>query len=506
MNPTLSCPRCGAALPTGSPEGLCPACLMSGAFDSEAATVGMGDKPQKAPRCSSAPNLEELAAFFPQFEILELLGRGGMGAVYKARQKNLDRVVALKILTIDTDEDGSFAERFQLEAQALARLNHPNIVSVFDFGQTNGLYYFLMEYVDGANLRSLIRGGEMKPEAALALIPAICDALQFAHDEGIVHRDIKPENVLVDKKGRVKIADFGLAKLLGREGDDHQLTCTGMTLGTPRYMAPEQMDQPEKVDHRADIYSLGVIFYEMLTGEVPMGRFELPSKKVQIDVKFDEIVLRSLERDVSRRYQHASEVKTDLESASQLTERVHMQLMKWMGWEYRSRKTLFGLPLLHIAYGKDPVSGRPRIAKGIIAMGGRACGVVAFGKLACGGIVFGGIGVGLISVSGLALGLLSLGGLALGLLFSLGVLAAAPFAIGTVAAGWIAVGEAAFGGHVPSGPGSDSLAREFYKAWINRVEIFLYAMLVFGAVTSYLAYSIGSRWDGRWPAGGGGQR
>lgn len=279
----------------------------------------------------ATPPPEELAPLFPQLEILELLGCGGMGAVYKARQPKLNRFVALKIILGDAAADPHFAERFQREAQALAKLNHPNIVSVFDFGsvtQSSGLpldqpggldhilYYFLMEFVDGANLRALMQSGEMKPEAALALIPSFCDALQYAHDEGVVHRDIKPENVLVDKKGRLKIADFGLAKLTGSDAHDHTLTRTGMYLGTPRYMAPEQVEKPETVDHRADIYSLGVVFYEMLTGELPMGRFDPPSKKVQVDVKLDDIVLRSLEKEPARRYQHASEIKTDVQGVT----------------------------------------------------------------------------------------------------------------------------------------------------------------------------------------------
>jgi predicted Ser/Thr protein kinase len=270
----------------------------------------------RVPQPLPTPLPEDLAPLFPQLEILELLGRGGMGAVYKARQKNLNRFIALKIITLEDGADPQFADRFQREAQALAKLNHPNIVSVFDFGEAQGLFYFLMEFVDGANLRMLIHSRQMKPEAALALIPSFCDALQYAHDEGVVHRDIKPENVLVDKKGRVKIADFGLAKLLGHDAADHTLTRTGMYLGTPRYMAPEQLEKPDTVDHRADIYSLGVVFYEMLTGELPMGRFDPPSRKVQVDVKLDEIVLHALEREPSRRYQQMSEIKTDVQGVT----------------------------------------------------------------------------------------------------------------------------------------------------------------------------------------------
>ncbi len=260
-----------------------------------------------------APTPAELADKFPQLEILELLGQGGMGAVYKARQKGLDRDVALKILPPDAGGNASFAERFSREAKALAKLSHPNIVTVFEFGQTSdGLCYFVMEYIDGVNLRQALRAGKMSPKEALAIVPQICDALQFAHDEGIVHRDIKPENVLLDKKGRVKIADFGLAKLLGGSDVDPSLTGTQQVMGTLRYMAPEQMEGSKLVDHRADIYSLGVVFYELLTGEVPMGRFAPPSKKVQIDVRLDEVVLRALEREPEQRWQQASDVKTEM--------------------------------------------------------------------------------------------------------------------------------------------------------------------------------------------------
>ena len=268
------------------------------------------------------PDPAELAYHFPQLEIMELLGQGGMGAVYKARQRRLDRLVALKILPPEVAGHPAFEGRFTREAQALARLNHPHIVTLHDFGESGGLYYFLMEFVDGVNLRQMIAAGKLEPRQALAIVPQVCEALQYAHDEGIVHRDIKPENILLDRKGRVKIADFGLAKLMG-SGEPVAagraavaLTGSQQVMGTPHYMAPEQMERPQRVDHRADIYSLGVVFYEMLTGELPLGRFAAPSRMVQVDVRLDEVVLRSLEKEPERRYQHASEVKTDLESIS----------------------------------------------------------------------------------------------------------------------------------------------------------------------------------------------
>jgi tRNA A-37 threonylcarbamoyl transferase component Bud32 len=265
------------------------------------------------PTSSLNPYLENLARQFPQLEILEHLGQGGMGVVYKARQRQLNRLVAVKILPPSVSRDPAFSERFTREAQALAQLNHPNIVQVYDFGRTDEFFYFIMEYVDGVNLRALIHEGNLQPEQALKIVPQICDALQFAHDEGIVHRDIKPENILIDKKGRVKIADFGLAKLVGRPTHELSLTGTGQLMGTLGYMAPEQLQEAHAVDHRADIYSLGVVFYEMLTGRLPIGRFDPPSKKVHVDVRLDEVVLRSLESEPGRRYQHASELKEQVD-------------------------------------------------------------------------------------------------------------------------------------------------------------------------------------------------
>ena len=317
------CSECGGEVPADAPQGLCPQCLMKLGLPTgieagpagAAGNVPTSPPPDGGPPGFTPPEPAELAKQFPQLEILELLGHGGMGAVYKARQKHLDRFVALKILSPHISHDPAFAERFAREARSLARLNHTRIVSVYDFGQTkDGLYYFIMEFVDGTDLRRVIQTGEIAPREALAIVPQICEALQFAHDEGIVHRDIKPENILLDKKGQVKIADFGLAKLLDLPATAYTLTNPQQRMGTPHYMAPEQIERPHDVDHRADIYSLGVVFYEMLTRELPIGRFAPPSKKVHVDVRLDDVVLRTLEKEPERRYQHASEVKTDVET------------------------------------------------------------------------------------------------------------------------------------------------------------------------------------------------
>jgi serine/threonine protein kinase len=263
--------------------------------------------------------LEQIAPHFPQLEILGCLGRGGMGVVYRARQKTLNRLVALKLLAPERVNDSRFAERFTREAQALAALDHPNIVTIYDFGQAGGFYFLLMEFVDGVNLRQLLRDRKFTPEEALAIVPSLCDALQFAHDRGIVHRDIKPENLLLDKAGRVKIADFGVAKMLGMDdaataAATARTNATRSALGTPGYSAPEQQASPHHVDSRADIYSLGVVLYEMLTGELPGKPIEPPSRKVHIDVRLDEVVLRALEKEPERRYQQASQIKTDVET------------------------------------------------------------------------------------------------------------------------------------------------------------------------------------------------
>ena len=359
MNTEHFCQHCRKPIGAHAIEGLCPECLMKMGLGIGTEASIPGGTPSFRP-----PSIEELTPLFSQFELLAFVGQGGMGAVYKARQKQLARTVALKILPPGIGDKPGFAERFTREARAMARLNHPGIVTIHDFGQvpapapasavaqttaapigsglnpaapTVPLYYLVMEFVDGVSLRQLLRSGRVSPREALAIVPQICDALQYAHDQGIVHRDIKPENILLDRQGRVKVADFGLAKLVGTDsapestfrgtgelGDPGSSPATGAVnltdadhvMGTPRYMAPEQLEHPQAVDHRADIYSLGVTFYEMLTGELPVGKFAPPSRKVQMDVRLDEVVLHALEKEPELRYQQAREVKTDLTAIS----------------------------------------------------------------------------------------------------------------------------------------------------------------------------------------------
>ncbi len=307
------CPHCQSPIPADAPGGLCPACILLG--------VAGPTNPSQA-IAARAPTLEEIAAAFPELEILEVIGQGGMGIVFKARQPRLDRLVALKILPPALAAQPGFSERFTREARVLARLAHPHIVAIYDFGESAGFFYLTMEFVNGVNLRAAMRAG-VKPEQALLLVPKICEALQFAHDHGVLHRDIKPENILLDTRGTPKLADFGIAKLTGDGTDEPHathtshpgLTSTGSTLGTAAYMAPEQIEKPATVDHRADIYSLGVVLYEMLTGELPLGRFAAPSEKSTVNRGVDEVVMRALEKERDRRQQSATEMKTQVEGA-----------------------------------------------------------------------------------------------------------------------------------------------------------------------------------------------
>ncbi len=332
------CPRCGATLADSAADGMCPRCLLAMNLGPETVFADEGAATKGVPLSP-----EKLAPHFPQLEILECLGRGGMGVVYKARQKSLNRLVALKLLAPERVTDAKFAERFEREAQALAALNHPSIVTIHDFGtvmtavpplQESGsatsetLYFLLMEFVDGVNQRQHLKAKRLTPKEALSIVPPICEALQCAHDHGIVHRDIKPENLLIDKAGTVKIADFGIAKIIAASSAETAGDAAGapssaatLALGTPDYAAPEQRDASATTDHRADIYSLGVVLYEMLTGERPKDKIEAPSKRVQMDVRIDEIVLRALETKPELRYQTVAEMRTQVEAVTTKSEK-----------------------------------------------------------------------------------------------------------------------------------------------------------------------------------------
>lgn len=264
---------------------------------------------------ASSPSVDELAASFPQFEIKRLIGRGGMGMIYHARQKNLERDVAIKVIDRRFPRDSEFFDRFEREAKALAKFSHPNVVTIFDYGHTeSGQAYLVMEYVHGLNLREAMEAMTIELEEAISIVKQVCIALQYAHAKGVVHRDIKPENILLGEDGTVKIADFGIARIVENEGQN-RLTATQQVLGTFHYLAPEQIESPAEADHRVDIYALGVILYELLTRKMPIGNFEVPSQIVDnLDRGLDEIVLKSLQRRPTVRFQSAEELRLAIET------------------------------------------------------------------------------------------------------------------------------------------------------------------------------------------------
>ncbi|MBI5723044.1 MAG: protein kinase [Planctomycetes bacterium] len=307
----IKCQKCGNVFDNEAAPGLkdvCPRCMAEFLM---AETREAETREKSGQERSTKPPLDP-GGTFHEMEVLEFVGRGGMGFVYKARQPNLDRVVALKILDPRLAASAEFTERFNREAKALAALNHPNIVHVYDYGKEGQHHFLVMEYVEGTSLRDILRTQRLSPQTALRYVPQICDALEYAHSAGVIHRDIKPENILIDTRGNLKIADFGLAKIAASHGQGDHVTATGQMMGTAHYMAPEQTRSAGKVDQRADIYSLGVVFYEMLTGELPVGRFPLPSQQVRVDVRIDDVVLKALENEPDRRYQHASEIKEEV--------------------------------------------------------------------------------------------------------------------------------------------------------------------------------------------------
>lgn len=297
------CGKCGGKIPPDAPDGMCPRCLLKLSID----------QPPETRDRTGPHSLEEISSWFPHLEIVGLLGRGGMGTVYKARQIEIDRTVAVKMISRPSGQDPELTERFLREAKALAKLSHGNIVSIYDFGEIKGHCYFIMEYVEGRNLQDRIDCGNLKPEQILQIARDLCDALVYAHDKGIVHRDIKPSNILIDDNNNVKIADFGLAKIIKPDPATADLTITDQTMGTLYYMAPEQRTNPKTADHRIDIYALGVLIYEMLTGELPIGNFDPPSVKSGCSRTFDNMVLKALNSDPAKRYQRASEMKSAIE-------------------------------------------------------------------------------------------------------------------------------------------------------------------------------------------------
>ncbi|WP_224361160.1 serine/threonine protein kinase [Hyalangium versicolor] len=250
------------------------------------------------------------------YRLENLVGMGGMGEVHKAVQLSLGRTVAVKLLNPELAKDAAFVARFEKEAAALAALSHPNVVAIVDKGKTDSTYYLVMEFIEGPSLREQVRSPLLTPKESLRMMMEICRGVEYAHNRGVIHRDLKPENILFDQQagGLAKVTDFGLASFLDDANSRFNLTSTHVSMGTLSYMAPEQRVDAKNADKRADIFSLGVILYELLTGEVPLGTFDPPSKaKPGIDERLDNIVARCLKPDPEDRYATVAELMAELE-------------------------------------------------------------------------------------------------------------------------------------------------------------------------------------------------
>lgn len=254
-----------------------------------------------------APTPEYLADHFPGYDIVSLVACGGMGAVYQAVQRSLDRTVALKILPREFGADDSFRAGFEAEAKAMAKLNHPNLIGVYDFGEVDGMLYIIMEYVAGGSLYHASYGSRLDPREAARIVAAACDGLAHAHEHGILHRDIKPANIMLDLQAKPKIGDFGLARPIGSHESENETV-----FGTPHYTAPEVLNRPTAVDARADIFSIGVVLHELLTGQVPAADPRLPSMIAGCDLRFDAIVRSATNPMPEMRYANAAIMAKEL--------------------------------------------------------------------------------------------------------------------------------------------------------------------------------------------------
>src|SRR5215831_8192129 len=324
------CPRCGWEIPADAPEGGCPGCLLESGLrllDEEAVAEGVDlghvDKPARATR---SERLVEMLGELGDYELLEEVGRGGQGVVFRARQKSLNRTVALKVVSIGQWASQEHLRRFRREAEAAARLEHPGIVPIHEVGERDGFCYFSMQFIEGGQLDEVVRDTPMSIRRAVELVAKVARTVHFAHEHGILHRDIKPGNILLDEQGEPHLTDFGLARLVETEST---VTRTLEVLGTPSYMAPEQATGSNtKLTNATDVYGLGAVLYQLLTGYLPfVGGTPYETIKLVIDTeprpprslnpKIDRelstICMKCLEKDPKRRYSSALALSEDLD-------------------------------------------------------------------------------------------------------------------------------------------------------------------------------------------------
>src|SRR5262245_36328232 len=335
MGGLRKCERCGAALPDEGWEGLCPKCLVRVSLETPALAADASGGPPGGSGKSEIENPKSplgKVRYFGDYELLEEIAHAGMGVVFKARQVSLNRIVALKMILAGPYASKDFVQRFRTEAEAAAKLQHPNIVAIHEVGEHEGHHYFSMDYVEGQNLAQLVRDKPLPAQRAAAYVKTIAEAIHYAHQQGILHRDLKPSNVLIDQFDQPRVTDFGLAKRLAPDSQpstqDSHLTQTGQVLGTPNYMPPEQASGKRgEIGPRTDVYSLGAILYFLLTARPPFfaETFEetlsqvlnadVPSLRLlnaSIPRDLETICLKCLEKDPMRRYDSAQVLAEDL--------------------------------------------------------------------------------------------------------------------------------------------------------------------------------------------------
>jgi serine/threonine protein kinase len=455
------------------------------------------------------------------YEVTGVVAKGGMGVVLRAVDTALHRSVAIKVVAPQLAGDATARRRFAREARATALIENPHVVPIYAFGEVRGLPYLVMPLVHGESLEERVRrAGPLPLEDILRIGAEVAEGLEAAHVQGLVHRDVKPANILIESpSGKVRLTDFGLARAL----DDPRLTASGYLAGTPQYMSPEQA-RGEAVDPRADLFSLGGVLYAMATGRAPFVADntaallykvceDAPPPLRQVNPAlpdwFITIIGHLLRKQPADRYQSAAVVAQLLrdclahvrdsqcvplpasvrfapkvpdgvramslipceECGREISSRAfacpHCGLRRMVGYDYQSSITIFGWPLICVAQGRDLVTGRARVAKGIIAVGEVAIGLIAIGGRAIGAVAFGGFAIGLLSFGGCTVGLLAaVGGVAVGT-FAVGGCVVGGVAMGGVAYGYYALGGLVGGAHAVGGAAHDPSAVEFFRSWLG---------------------------------------
>ena len=353
------CRKCGAAIPPDSPQHSCGACLLETGLGSDEPVAGVDSSAvaaysaEAAAKAGSAKvddpgRASPMLMDFGDYELLEQIGRGGQGVVFRARQKSLNRTVALKVISLGQWASKAHLKRFRLEAEAAARLEHPGIVPIHEVGERDGSCYFSMKFVEGGQLDEVARREPMPIRRAVELIAKVARTVHYAHEHGILHRDIKPGNILLDAKGEPHLTDFGLARLVESESS---VTHTLDVLGTPSYMAPEQaVGNNAAVSSATDVYGLGAVLYQLLTGQPPFaGGTTYETIKLLLDTeprqprlvksenrsRLSTICLKCLEKDPKRRYSSALALAEDLERWLK-----HEPISGATHWNFRARKEM----------------------------------------------------------------------------------------------------------------------------------------------------------------------